>query len=169
MTMSDNEIVRNYQEAKDKKAQIEILADLNCCQKKDICEVLSNNGVEIENKPTKRGRKPKSLTLTDLRLEQDKIEMSKGFKARLTADLQKEKEKADPVRDQVMIELKDKTVRLEEKKIDSSFSLAARDFLQGSFQDEVDLIDAEINKLTAKKDKLIATRDALIEYIGEVS
>ena len=58
---------------------------------------------------------------------------------------------------------------MEEKKIDSSFSLAARNFLQGSFQDEIDLIDAEINKLTAKKEKLIATRDALIEYIGEVS
>ena len=111
MIMSDNEIVRNYQEAKNKKAQIEILADMNCCQKKDICEVLSNNGVEIEGKaPGKRGRKPKSLILSDMRLEPEKIAPTKGIRKKLAEDLQKEKEKADPVRDQVMIELKDKTV-----------------------------------------------------------
>ena len=166
MIMSDNEIVRNYQEAKNKKAQIEILADMNCCQKKDICEVLSNNGVEIEGKaPEKRGRKPKSLILSDMRLEPEKIAPTNGIRKKLAEDLQKEKDKADPVRDQVMIELKDKAVALETQR-NTDLKKTLEDILNGAFEDELNLLDQEIEKLTARKEKIENIRRAIAEYIA---
>lgn len=36
MQMTESEIVRNYREAKNKREQITILADLNRCEKEDI-------------------------------------------------------------------------------------------------------------------------------------
>lgn len=47
MQMSESEIRRNYKEAKNKKQQISILADLNCCSKEDIENVL---GIGNEDK-----------------------------------------------------------------------------------------------------------------------
>ena len=44
-TMSDEEIVRNYREAKDKKKQVGILADLNVCKPEEIIEILKRGGV----------------------------------------------------------------------------------------------------------------------------
>lgn len=40
MQMTVSEIRKNYMEAKYKKRQIGILADLNCCSKKDIEKIL---------------------------------------------------------------------------------------------------------------------------------
>lgn len=40
MQMSNEEIRRNYREAKNKKLQIGILADLNCCDKETIEGIL---------------------------------------------------------------------------------------------------------------------------------
>ena len=45
--MTDAEIVKTYKEAKNKKTQIEILADLNCCKASDIKTILKNNGVDL--------------------------------------------------------------------------------------------------------------------------
>lgn len=45
MVMSDSEILRQYRDAKNKKAQVGILADLNCCTKKEISEKLASLGV----------------------------------------------------------------------------------------------------------------------------
>lgn len=50
MQMTDNEIKRQYKEAKNKKQQIGILADLNCCSKEEIESIL---GITKEdNKPS---------------------------------------------------------------------------------------------------------------------
>lgn len=40
MEMNENEIVRSYRESKDKKQQIGILADMNCCEPEQIKEIL---------------------------------------------------------------------------------------------------------------------------------
>ena len=40
MQMTDSEIIRNYNQAKDKKLQVGILADLNCCSKDKIEQIL---------------------------------------------------------------------------------------------------------------------------------
>jgi len=53
MTMTKNkkaEIVREYKTAKNKSSQIGILADLNCCTRKDIEKVLIEAGIELRKK-----------------------------------------------------------------------------------------------------------------------
>ncbi|MEY8422261.1 hypothetical protein AALB52_05840 [Lachnospiraceae bacterium 38-14] len=40
-------IVWDYEEVKDKRAQIQILADMNLCEKKEIEKILSQNGCEL--------------------------------------------------------------------------------------------------------------------------
>lgn len=50
MQMTENEILRSYNQAKDKKEQVKILADLNCCSKEDIQKILHLDRKE-GNKP----------------------------------------------------------------------------------------------------------------------
>ena len=52
--MSDKEIVREYNEAKNKNEQITILADLNLMPESDIRDILTKNGIKVSGK---RGRK----------------------------------------------------------------------------------------------------------------
>lgn len=59
MQMTSEEIKRSYQTAADPKVQIEILADLNLCQKEDIRRILIEQGIPEEELPKKRGRKKK--------------------------------------------------------------------------------------------------------------
>lgn len=47
MQMTESEIVRSYREAKNKRNQIEVLADLNTCTPDDIRAILKNNGVDL--------------------------------------------------------------------------------------------------------------------------
>lgn len=54
--MSHNEILASYRQAKDKKKQIKILAELNLCGEKDIVRILEEQG-EVIPKPE---RKPKT-------------------------------------------------------------------------------------------------------------
>lgn len=57
MEMTPSEIKANYLEAKDKKHQIQILADLNACTTQKILEILKQQGVNPRQLP--RERKPK--------------------------------------------------------------------------------------------------------------
>lgn len=60
MTMTTEEIVREYKLAKDKRKQIEILADQNCVSKKEIATLLSENGQEVDRRyfPKKADKEP---------------------------------------------------------------------------------------------------------------
>ena len=53
MQMTDDEIRRNYNEAKNQKAQIGILADLNDCSKAKIKQILG-----LDKKPEVEEKKP---------------------------------------------------------------------------------------------------------------
>lgn len=57
MTMTENEIVRNYREAKNKRQQIEILADLNAISQDEIKAILKKNGVDLRG-GNYRAKKP---------------------------------------------------------------------------------------------------------------
>lgn len=59
MNMSVDEICRNYRQAKDKKEQIKILADLNCTSKDEIIKVLVDCGEmePPESRPKKTSKK----------------------------------------------------------------------------------------------------------------
>lgn len=146
MVMSNEEIARSYREAKDKWEQIGILADLNLCSKAEIRKIIQETNTELEpEKKSNRGRKSMNKLVKDLRTEQEKNEA---------------------VRDQVMIELKDKTVMLEKKK-ETGFIEAVAEFVNGpAFKDQIDLLDQEIGKLTKEKEKLTNLRDALLNYIA---
>ena len=61
MRMTENEICREYNKAKDKKLQIGILADMNVCNKEDILKILIRNGQDVSvaapKKPGSKGDK----------------------------------------------------------------------------------------------------------------
>lgn len=55
--MSDMEIVSSYREAKDRRMQIGILADLNVCEPEEIANILQAQGIDLsipQQKPTKK-------------------------------------------------------------------------------------------------------------------
>ncbi len=60
MEMSEADIVLEYRQSRDKKGQIQILADLNECQVKDIVRILEDHGEHPESAvKRRRGRPPK--------------------------------------------------------------------------------------------------------------
>ena len=67
MEMNENEIVKNYRESKNKKQQIDILADMNCCKPEQIKEILKKNGVDLRggNYRAKKEETPKEETMKE--------------------------------------------------------------------------------------------------------
>ena len=67
--MSGNDILKEYKEAADKRAQVKILADLNACKPREIAEFLSQCGQEVDKRyfwepPPPRKRKPAAQPIT---------------------------------------------------------------------------------------------------------
>lgn len=58
MQMSVNEIKRSYDEAKNKKRQIDILADLNCCSREEIEKIVKVESNRIAKMPVEEQFKP---------------------------------------------------------------------------------------------------------------
>lgn len=46
-TMTDGEVVTSFRQAKDKREQIKILAELNCCRKDEILSILTSAGEDV--------------------------------------------------------------------------------------------------------------------------
>lgn len=64
MTMTKDEIVRDYKAAKTPAKQIAVLADLNVCTKKEIVEILREAGCELPAYYTKKKQeKPEAVGL----------------------------------------------------------------------------------------------------------
>ena len=61
MVMNDAEIISNFKQAKNKKSQVQILADLNGVPKKEMQEYLKALGLEV---PSLRGVATKDLPST---------------------------------------------------------------------------------------------------------
>ena len=70
MNMTNEEIIREYQEAKQPRAQIRILADENECKPKDIANILIEAGLSVPkiytgpHKPAKPARESFELETT---------------------------------------------------------------------------------------------------------
>lgn len=62
MTMNENEIVRSFKEAKKKREQIGILAELNSCSRDKIRDILIRNGISEAELPAKKGRRSAAET-----------------------------------------------------------------------------------------------------------
>ena len=54
--MSGNDILKEYREAKDRRAQIQILADLNACSRGEIVDFLVKCGEEVDKRLLPRKR-----------------------------------------------------------------------------------------------------------------
>ncbi len=57
LPMSYEDIVKEYREAKDKKAQVRILAELNDCEESVIIDILKLSGVKTQELPRKKTEK----------------------------------------------------------------------------------------------------------------
>ena len=56
LAMANDEIVVRYKQAKDKGAQVKILADLNACPVERIIGILTSNGIDSRNFNRLRGK-----------------------------------------------------------------------------------------------------------------
>ena len=56
MIMSEGDIVLEYRQAKDPKAQIRILMDENACTRKEITDILRRHGLELPGPSGKRAK-----------------------------------------------------------------------------------------------------------------
>ena len=61
MQMSDVEIVRSYREAKDKRSQVGVLAELNACSKDYIREILKRSGIDAPKPGRKSTTEPEPV------------------------------------------------------------------------------------------------------------
>lgn len=104
MNMTENEIVRNYREAKNKREQVTILADLNRCEKEEIVDILLKNGVDQKELPRKRKPRKKPEEEKKVHCETDTVasilaqrvmEIDKVLKERYEEVGTLEREKAD--------------------------------------------------------------------------
>lgn len=69
MTMSNEEIAREYRTAGDKKKQIGILADLNCCTKQEIAQILTEQGEKVDGRMIAKRTKPAKEIPVDVQAE----------------------------------------------------------------------------------------------------
>ena len=81
MTMTENEICRNYRAAKDRPGQIKVLADMNCTTADEIKKILvakgelvvappkSNRGKKAQEKSKQAEEKPKTTPIPDAVME----------------------------------------------------------------------------------------------------
>ena len=75
MTMTTEEIVRDYREAKVKTKQIQILADLNGCKSRDIVKILIEAGESVPGNFLQRKRKEERPGTVEL-AEENKPKMT---------------------------------------------------------------------------------------------
>ena len=71
MTMTKEDILKDFREAKDKRAQVKILADLNLCKPEDIIAILKEAGEDgrqfnglVQKKPSEDKPKPAPVKTT---------------------------------------------------------------------------------------------------------
>lgn len=84
MVMTNEDIVRSYREAKDRRAQIKVLAELNVCPQELIIEILKEGGIDWRELPKARKKKEETaFTLAEKApsVELDKADLDKGSKA----------------------------------------------------------------------------------------
>lgn len=100
MQMTDNEIVRSYQHAKNRTKQISILAELNACSKAEIRDILEKNGEEVPHYGNRYTGKVKEVTeASGSKRKRSSVRMSerkkKSDSSKMSARLLKSEETED--------------------------------------------------------------------------
>ncbi len=92
MQMTNEEIVRSYKEAADKKEQIKILAELNLVSKEAIRKILIEGGISHQSLPRASRKKPSTYTEGESLKEQRKKEAAerKAAEVAMIGDVTKE-------------------------------------------------------------------------------
>ena len=62
--MGENEILRDYRTAANKRKQVQILADLNGCTKRQMAEFLISRGEEVDKRFVQKPQKREAVTHT---------------------------------------------------------------------------------------------------------
>ena len=114
MQMSDAEIVRSYKNAKDKRSQVGVLAELNACSKDLIREILSRNGIDAP----KPGRKAVLTDKAKILLKTEEPESKKMQSANLETPEQPRALKNEPS-DPKPEETPDELIELAENRMKS--------------------------------------------------
>lgn len=81
MLLSEHEILRDYRQARNKVAQIQILADMNMCSKYEITKYLEQRGVRVLKCGTVAERRETIRYLYDQGLCDEEIAVQTGMKA----------------------------------------------------------------------------------------
>ncbi len=101
--MSDFEIVRDYRHAKNKVEQVQILADMNLCSKKEIQDLLEERGVKVLKTDTPEEKRQSISYLYSKGKTDEEIATLIGMKPssvgvmRVKLGLKKHKKKRKPV------------------------------------------------------------------------
>lgn len=128
--MTDDEIGMRYRDAKDKKAQVGILAELNSCKKEEIVESLTRKGYEFPDYiKTKKPEtileeaREKTETKTEKKeeVQQDKPKSKRGRKPKqkepaIITDMMENPSVRRDIPVSVYATLKEKIVELRQKK-----------------------------------------------------
>lgn len=82
MQMTPGEIVKSYREAKEKKKQIQILAELNACSTEFIKQIMRENGVQFP------GPSPKKAPKEPAKKIENKIKVPAAVRSAVLTQLQ---------------------------------------------------------------------------------
>ena len=80
MIMDDFEIERDYRHAKNKVSQIQILADMNMCSKKEMTDFLRKHGINISTSKTGIDARKSIIKLHTQGKTDEEIAYSIGYK-----------------------------------------------------------------------------------------
>lgn len=94
MEMTKNEIFTSWREAKDKKDQVKILADLNCTTQEHIVEILKESGADgrllpHKRKPAEKKEPPQTVAANPDEPAQALVEVSRRPKPRAIHDMER--------------------------------------------------------------------------------
>ena len=118
--MDYNEIVMNYKQAKDKKAQIKILAELNACSEEEILKILVESGIDSRMLPRKR--KPEAAEVVETETDKTLDGVSEALKQK----------------DELIEQLRGRISQLEDKNEEYIGMIQVRELELGNLRTEIE-------------------------------
>lgn len=160
MQMTNEEIARSYREAKDKKKQIGILAELNLCSRTEIEYILRDEGLHpgYQRKPKepKKSRKKKPLISEDQTKKTDPPGQLEISMTEFDTDAEEYQQELSFILDQ---SINPKIKRCEEKIEEISKKIQAH-------EKEIKALQKRTAVHKARKDKLEEIYKAIASYMG---
>lgn len=122
MQMSDSEIVRSYKEAKDKRSQVGVLAELNACSKDYIREILQRNGINAPKPGRKSTTEPEPVKAALTEMAKKAVRKEPEI-VKENPEIVKEKSTEDDTPDELLLLAKERLKHLQESRAEHEHSL----------------------------------------------